>query len=301
MKSLHNKVAVITGAGSGIGRALSLAFAKQGCHLALVDVNLEGIQQTRHQVAAATPHCSITHYLCDVSDQAQMAALPGLIYQDHGAIDLLFNNAGITINKRFDNGTIHDIERVMGINLWGVLYGCYYFLPYLKLQPEAHIINTSSLAGYFGMPNQSIYCLTKAAVKSLSESLRAELAYDNIHVTSIHPGTISTNILTSATAHSDDQATTAKLARLMQRYGKSPDKLAQKVVHAVLKNRMQVRVGIDSYLGDWLKRLFPRAIHLPFEWGAGKLQATTTTDKGITEKGIAEERIAEKNFIRRRG
>ena len=278
MKTLNNKVAVITGAGSGIGRALANAFAARGCHLALVDVNAETLEKTTADLSAHYD-VQITMHICDVSDRDAMRSLPELIEQQHGAIHLLFNNAGVTINKTFEQNTLEDIDFVMGINLWGVLYGCYYFLPYLKKQEESHIINTSSLAGFLGMPNQSTYCLTKAAVKSLSETLRVELAHYNIGVTSIHPGTIRTNILRTAAGKSgSNQDTTNKLANLMERYGMPPEKLADKVVNAVLKNKMQIRVGFDSFLGDWLKRLFPRAIHRPFQWGFqwGSSRTTTT-------------------------
>ncbi|MEE2729765.1 MAG: SDR family NAD(P)-dependent oxidoreductase [Pseudomonadota bacterium] len=272
MKHLQNKVAVITGAGSGIGRALALAFAQQGCHLALVDVNERGLQDTAAQLQHL-PHCHISTHRCDVSDRNAMAALPQQIEAEHGAIHLLFNNAGVTINKTFEQHSLQDMDFVLGIDLWGVIYGCHYFLPYLKKQNEAHIINTSSLAGFLGLPNQSSYCLAKAAVKSLSESLYSELAVHNIHVTSIHPGTISTNILRSAAEHSGTaKGSTLQLAGLMERYGMSPEKLARKVVKAVLNNQMRVRVGVDSYLGDWFKRLLPRAIHWPLKWGFARSQ-----------------------------
>lgn len=270
MKSLENRVVVITGAGSGIGRALAQAFAEQGSHLALVDVNPSALSETA-RLLEQNRSIRITQHCCDVSDREAMKALPESIQQQHGAIHILFNNAGVTINKTFEDNSMQDIDFVMGINLWGVLYGCHYFLPYLKAQDEAHIVNTSSLAGFFGMPNQSTYCLTKAAVKSLSETLRVELAHYNIGVTSIHPGTIRTNILRSAAGKSgSNMDTTNKLAGLMERYGMPPEKLANKVVKAVLKNKMQIRVGFDSYLGDWLKRLFPRGIHRPFQWGFGR-------------------------------
>lgn len=272
MRQLQNKVAVITGAGSGIGRALAKAFAAQGCHLALVDVNQSGLDDTVEALKHFT-QLNITTHLCDVSDRLAMAALPEQIEQQHGAIHLLFNNAGVTINKPFESHSMEDLDFVLGIDLWGVIYGCHYFLPYLKKQKEAHIINTSSLAGFLGLPNQSSYCLSKAAVKSLSESLNSELAIHNIGVTSIHPGTISTNILRSAADKSGDaKGSTLKLAALMERYGMSPDKLAEKVIKAVLCNKMRVRVGIDSYLGDWFKRLLPRAIHWPLKWGFAKSQ-----------------------------
>lgn len=266
MKDLHNKVAVITGAGSGIGRALAVAFAAEGCHLALVDINERGLQETASLLNAYSRR--ITTHIASVADRQRMQTLPAEIEQVHGAIHLLFNNAGVTINKSFEDSSLDDLDFVIDINLYGVLYGCHYFLPYLKKQPESHIVNTSSLAGFLGLPNQASYCLSKAAVKSLSETLRAELAVHNIGVTSIHPGTIRTNILRTAAAKSGtNQQTTEKLARLMERFGKPPEKLATRVVTAVKKNQMQVRIGWDSFLGDWLKRLFPRGVHTPLQWG----------------------------------
>ena len=266
MKDLHNKVAVITGAGSGIGRALAVAFAAEGCHLALVDINEKGLQETATLLNAYSRN--VTTHIASVADRERMQALPAEIEQAHGAIHLLFNNAGVTINKSFEDSSLDELDFVININLHGVLYGCHFFLPYLKKQAQSHIVNTSSLAGFLGLPNQASYCLSKAAVKSLSETLRAELAVHNIGVTSIHPGTIRTSILRTAVGKSgtNDQ-TTEKLANLMERFGMPPEKLAVKVVKAVQDNQMQIRIGWDSFLGDWLKRLFPRGIHRLFQWG----------------------------------
>ncbi|CBL43836.1 Short-chain dehydrogenase/reductase SDR [gamma proteobacterium HdN1] len=266
MQELRNKVAVITGAGSGIGRALAQAFASEGCNLALADINETGLAET----AALLAHHSIkiTTHTCSVADRTQMQALPAEIEAAHGAIHLLFNNAGVTINKTFEDSSLEEFEFVTNINQWGVIYGCHYFLPYLKKQSEAHIVNTSSMAAFLGLPNQTSYCMTKAAVKSFSESLRAELSHYNIGVTSIHPGTIRTNILNAAAGRSGKNAEgTQKLASLMARYGMPPEKLAVKVVKAVKTNTMQVRIGWDAVLADWLKRMLPYAIHAPLQWG----------------------------------
>lgn len=271
MQDLRNKVAVITGAGSGIGRALAVALADEGCHLALTDISEAGLAETV-RVLSGKP-VKITTHIGSVADKKRMSELPAEIEAAHGGIHLLFNNAGVTINKSFEESTLEEIEFVTGINQWGVIYGCHFFLPYLKKQPESHIVNTSSLAGFLGLPNQTSYCLTKAAVKSLSESLRAELAHYNVGVTSIHPGTIRTNILTAAAGRSGaNQAKTEKLATLMARFGMPPEKLAQKVVRAIKQNRMQIRIGFDAYLGDWLKRLLPRAVHAPLQWGFKRSQ-----------------------------
>ncbi|MCC7516370.1 MAG: SDR family NAD(P)-dependent oxidoreductase [Pseudomonadales bacterium] len=263
MKHLAGKVAVITGAGSGIGRALAKAFAAEGCQVALCDVNEQGLRETQELLAPAKVATSI--HVCSVADREAMAALPAEIERIHGAIHLVFNNAGVTISRSFEQHSLADFEFVLGINLWGVLYGCHYFLPYLKKQGEGHIINTSSMAGYFSFPNQSAYCMSKAAVKALSETLRIELACHNIGVTSIHPGAIKTNILHAALAKSGGDEETQKMTALVDRFGKSPDALAQTVVRAVKANKMRVLVGPDAYLLDGLKRLFPVWIHKPFE------------------------------------
>jgi NAD(P)-dependent dehydrogenase (short-subunit alcohol dehydrogenase family) len=275
MKELRGKVAVITGAGSGIGRALARAFAEEGCHLALVDIQPGGLQETA--AALRERGLRVTTHVADVADRERMQALPAEIEAAHGAIHLLFNNAGVTINKSFEDSPLGEIDFVVGVNLWGVIHGCHYFLPHLKRQGEAHIVNTSSLAGFLGLPRQASYCLTKAAVKSLSESLRAELACHGIGVTSIHPGTIRTNILRSAAARSGSQREeTERLAGLMERFGMRPEKLARRVVRAVKANRARVRIGFDSYLGDWLKRLLPQAVHAPLQWGFSRAMRRVT-------------------------
>jgi NAD(P)-dependent dehydrogenase (short-subunit alcohol dehydrogenase family) len=200
-----------------------------------------------------------------------MAVLPDEVEQVHGAIHLVFNNAGVTISKSFDDHSLADFDFVLGINLWGVIYGCHFFLPYIKKQGEGHIINTSSMAGFLGFPNQSAYSMSKAAVKSLSETMRVELACHNIGVTSIHPGAIRTNILNAAMAKSGADEETRKMAALVDRFGKSPEDLARIVVKAVKRNRMRQLVGADSYLLEFLKRLFPVWLHKPFEIGFNRI------------------------------
>jgi len=261
MEQLAGKTAVITGAGSGIGRALARAFAAEGCRLALVDLDPEGLEETRRLL----PGVPVSTHVADVADRERMAALPAEIAAEHGAIHLLFNNAGVTINKAFEDSSMAELDFVVGVNLWGVLNGCHYFLPYLRQAGEAHVVNTSSMAAFMGLPSQASYCLTKAGVKALSESLRAEWARHGIGVTSIHPGAIRTNILKAAARHGGDADEMARLEALVARFGMPPEKLAAKVVNAVKRNRMRLRIGADAYLVDWLKRLLPVAIHAPLQ------------------------------------
>ncbi len=263
MKNLYDKVAVVTGAGSGIGRALAKALAAEGCHLALADMNDAGLQETKSQITDASR--KVTTHIVNVTDRERMKALAEEVHQAHGVIHLLFNNAGITISKSFEDSSLDELDRVLAINLGGVINGCYFFLPYLKKAGEGHIVNTSSMAGFIGFPNQLTYSASKAAVKSLSETLYAELAVHHIGVTSIHPGAIRTNIMKAAIEHGSDAEETQKLEALVMKMGMEPDALAKKVIKAIKKNKMRVRVGFDAYLMEWLKRLFPVAIHKLFQ------------------------------------
>jgi len=262
MRDLSGRTAVVTGAGSGIGRALARALAAEGCRLALVDIDPAGLEATRRLLAGAP----VSTHLADVAERERMAALPAEIAAEHGAIHLLFNNAGITISESFEDSTLERLERVIGVNLWGVLYGCHFFLPHLKRAGEAQIVNTSSMAGFLGLPNQASYSLSKAAVKSLSETLRVELAGHGIGVTSLHPGAIKTNIMKAAVRYGSDAEETARLEKLVMRFGMSPEKLAERAIRAVKRNRMRQRIGFDAYLMDGLKRLLPVAIHAPLRW-----------------------------------
>jgi NAD(P)-dependent dehydrogenase (short-subunit alcohol dehydrogenase family) len=262
MRDLSGRTAVVTGAGSGIGRALARALAAEGCRLALVDIDPAGLDETRRLLAGVP----VSTHLANVADRERMAELPAEIQAEHGAIHLLFNNAGVTISESFEDSSLARLELVIGVNLWGVLYGCHYFLPHLKQAGEAQIVNTSSMAGFLGLPNQASYSLTKAAVKSLSETLRVELAGHGIGVTSLHPGAIKTNIMKAAARYGGDAEETARLEQLVMRFGMAPEKVATRAIRAVKRNRMRQRIGFDAYLVDWLKRLLPVVIHTPFRW-----------------------------------
>jgi len=262
MKVLRGRVAVISGAGAGIGRALAVELASRGCHLGLVDVNEEALAETAS--AVETHPVEVTRHVTDVSDRTQMAALPAAVLGAHGQVNLLINNAGITLQKSFGNHSLDDWERMIGINLWGVVYGCHFFLDALRSADEAHIVNLSSMSAFAGLPTQSSYCATKAAIKGLSESLWAELAAEGIRVTSVHPGAIKTEMIQATLAESDDVAAAQRNYELVQKIGTDAEQAALCIVRAVVKNKLRVRVGRDAILLDWLKRVAPVSIHRPF-------------------------------------
>lgn len=257
--SLQNKVAVVTGAGSGIGRAISKRLASEGCHVALVDVNRQGLAETQALLKIFAGTFSV--HIVDVTNEAQMAALPEAVLAEHAAIDMIFNNAGTTLDRSFAAHSMKDWQFMINLNLWGVIYGCHYFLPHLTQRQESWIINTSSLAGFIGLPTQSSYCVTKAAVKALSESLYAEYKYRNLHVLSVHPGAIRTNIFNKAIEHAEDQEAAKKMFALVSKVAMDPDKAAAKIIRAVQKKQQRVLVGMDSRFVEIIKRLFPVLVH----------------------------------------
>jgi NAD(P)-dependent dehydrogenase (short-subunit alcohol dehydrogenase family) len=263
VKRLTNRVAVVTGAAGGIGRATSERLAAEGCDVAVVDLDGEGAAQTAYQVKKSGRRASV--HVLDVADQTSMAALPEQVIAEHGAVHVLVNNAGVTIAHTFEEHSIEDLEWIIGVNLWGVLYGCKFFLPHLRAADEAHIVNISSMAGFLGLPMQSSYCVTKFAVRGFSESLRAELATSHIGVTAVFPGPIRTQVLRSS-RHAAD-GTVDRLADLLEKHARPPSVVAERIVRALRGRQTHVSVGAEAYLTDWLSRASPRVAGKLLGWG----------------------------------
>ncbi len=256
IKNFSEKVAVITGGGSGIGQALALQLAKKGCHLALVDVNKKGLQETKNLLADS--EVNITQHVVDVSKAAAMEKLADDVVAKHGKVNMLFNNAGITYSKTFEAHSLEDWERIIGINLWGVIYGCHFFLPYLKLQKgNAHIINLSSMVAFMAPPEQTSYSATKSAIKGLSESLWAEQHGQGVGVTVVHPGAIKTNIMHEAMKSAEDKDAFAKTQTMVDKFAMPVEKAAKKILKAVKQDKMRVLVGVDALLLEGAKRALP--------------------------------------------
>lgn len=257
MRELTDKVVVVTGAGSGIGRETALAFAKKGCPLALCDIDVATMDETAKLVIDGGGQAT-THRV-DVADSAQVAAFADEVVRAHGAVHVLINNAGVTIMSSFEEHSLEDIDWIFGVNLWGVVYCCKAFLPHLVRAGEGHIVNLSSVFGIIAPPLQTTYCATKFAVRGFSESLRAELAEKNIGVTSVHPGTIQTNIVRDARIQSSagGEDMRSRTMRTFDRWGTSPTVVANRIVRAVEHNSPRVLVTGEARLADALKRLMP--------------------------------------------
>jgi short-subunit dehydrogenase len=252
LKKLEGRVAVVTGAGSGIGRATALALRDAGCHLALVDVVPERLAELRGELASPVRRTSL--HVADVSDRARMEALASEVVAEHGAVHVLVNNAGVTVGHSFADHSWEDLDWIMGIDLWGVIHGCKVFLPHLLRADEAHIVNLSSMAAFVAFPLQTSYSAAKAAVYGFSDALRIELSGGPVGVTSVHPGTIRTRVLADA-RRSDERL--SKMVAGMERVGRPPEAVARRIVRAIRRGQTRVRVGADAYVMDWLHRLAP--------------------------------------------
>ncbi len=247
-KDLRGRVVAITGAGSGIGRALALACAQRGARLALSDISEDGLAQTVRLVESAG--AAAQSRVLDVSDAEAMDAWAAEVHAHYGVVNVLFSNAGVSLTGDFADLPLADMQWIVGINFWGVVHSTRSFLPHLIASGEGHVVTISSLFGLLSMPSQSMYNATKFAVRGLSESLREEMlvAGHPVDVTVVHPGGIKTSIVRSGRfSEQTDAATTTthfdqKLARL------TPDQAAEIILSGVVRRKPRVLVGIDAHL-----------------------------------------------------
>ena len=262
MKTFAGKTAAVTGAGSGIGRALAIELASHGCHLALSDINTAGLDETLRRVAAYD--VKVTKAKVDVARRVQIYNWAEKVAADHGEVHLVFNNAGVALGSTIAGMSDEDFKWIMDINFWGVVHGTRAFLPLLKASGDGHVVNISSVFGIAAIPSQSAYNASKFAVRGFTEALRQELelAGDRVGATSVHPGGIKTNIAKSARFGDDMQALfnkdpEASKAQFERLFSTTPETAAKVILAGVRRNRRRVLIGADAHLIDWTVRLLP--------------------------------------------
>lgn len=251
---IQGKTILVTGGGSGIGRALVLHLLNSGARVAAADINMEALKQTKKLVKGNQGQLSL--HLANIADREAVQKLRAEVVNQLEHVDGIINNAGIIQPfLRLNDLEYEDIERVMHVNFYGTLYMTKEFLPHLLERPEAHIVNVSSMGGFLPVPGQGVYGASKAAVKLLTESLYAELKETNVHVTVVFPGGTDTNIAKHSGIEGLEQAN--KEAGKSKMPIASPEEVAKKIISAMEKNNIRVHTGKDSALMDLLYRLNP--------------------------------------------
>jgi NAD(P)-dependent dehydrogenase (short-subunit alcohol dehydrogenase family) len=267
MKSFSNKVAAITGAGSGMGRSLAINLAKRGCQVAISDVDEASLAETAK--LAGVHGVKVTSKRVDVSKRDEVYAWADEVVADHGKCNLIFNNAGVGYGASVEGCEYDDAEWVVGINFWGVVYGTKAFLPHLRASGDGHVVNTSSLFGLLGFPGQSTYNATKFAVRGFTEALRIELDMMNapVSATSVHPGGIKTNIARTARMNKSvmdlgvKDLTNSHL-QIEKQFRVTADDAAEIILRGVQRNARRVLVGTDAKIYDLMQRVIPSS----YQW-----------------------------------
>ena len=260
--SFEGQTAVITGAGSGIGRALALNLAERGCHLALADIREQTLAETVTLLQAQRRGRSslrVSTHVLDVASREAIDAFPAAVLAEHPSVNLLFNNAGVAIEGDFREIKPADFEWLMDINFWGVVRMTRAFLPILERSATAHITNISSLFGLIAPAGQSAYVASKFAVRGFSDALRHELEEGHIGVTVVCPGGVNTSIARNARQSRDIAPADLerRLARVQKLLRLPPSEAAAIILGAVERRQPRVIVGSDAKIGAWAERLMP--------------------------------------------
>ena len=267
MKITDECVAAVTGAASGIGRALAIGLAERGADVAIADIDESGLEETEARVREKGGDVEAT--VLDVADREAVYAWAEGVYGEFGQVNLVINNAGVSVSATVDELEYEDFEWLMDINFWGVVYGTKAFLPYLREAKAGHVVNISSIFGIVGSPTQSAYNSAKFAVKGFTESLRGELELEGstVQATTVHPGGVKTDIVrnsrigeTGALGRSPEEIVREfeeELARL------TPKEAAEIILDGIERNRGRILVGLDAKFIDLFQRLVPSSYPKP--------------------------------------
>lgn len=257
--SFNGHVAAISGAGSGIGRALAQALAAQGCELALSDIDAKGLAETCKSIT----NVKVVPTQLDVSQRRDVVAWAERARRAFGRCTMIFNNAGVAYGAEALDGDPEEIERVMNVNFWGVVYGCQAFVPLIEAAGGGHVVNISSLFGLIGFPGNAFYCASKFAVRGFTETLRLELDLvgSPVSVTCVHPGGIKTAIARNSRIHESVRkigvSPETGPAQMEQHFRTTPEEAAATILRGVRRKQARVLIGADAKLLDGMQRLMP--------------------------------------------
>lgn len=254
MRSFQNKVAVLTGAGSGIGQALAVALAQAGAKLAISDIHADNLAATASQCIAAG--ATVKKYLLDCGNRDAIYSHADEVLRDFGTVNLLINNAGVAVNATVLDLTDEDFHWLMNINFWGMVHGTRAFLPHMIASGDGHLVNISSIFGIIGVPRQAAYNASKFAIRGFTEALRQELMLDKtpVQVSCVHPGGVKTNIARAARKGKTD--TQKDIGETFEQFARTTSAQAANIIlQGIKRNNPRIFVGIDSKIIDILQRV----------------------------------------------
>jgi NAD(P)-dependent dehydrogenase (short-subunit alcohol dehydrogenase family) len=257
--NLRNRTAVVTGAASGIGRAIAISLARRGCHLALADINEAELARTAEMVASKG--IRISHHRLDVADREAVTSFPTIVMAEHGRVDILVNDAGVALGGTFDQVSEADFEWLFAINFWGVVRMTRAFLPYLRASDDARIVNLSSLYGLISPPGQTAYAASKFAVRGFTQSLGHELSGSPIGVTVVHPGGVATAIARNARLPQGvpEQEVRKRLESIEKLLRLPAERAGEIIVQGIERRKARVLVGSDAQIMSVIERILPVA------------------------------------------
>lgn len=257
MYDLVNKVAIVTGAANGLGKAIAIELFTQGCHLALVDIDLNGLEKLKSELQQSTQ--VITIYKADVSLEQSVVDCRRSILRDHQHIDILVNNAGVSISRQFEELSMEDYNWLFAINFWGTVFFSKHILPELKKREEARLVNIISDFAVVGFPGKTAYASSKAAVMGFSNSLATELEGTPVKVSLVIPPPVDTDLVKNSRHTSAEKK--AKETAFVKKKGMAPGKAAKKIVEGIKKGKYRIVIGRLMFWTDLGARLFPSRVH----------------------------------------
>jgi short-subunit dehydrogenase len=267
IKNFEQKTAVVTGGASGIGLAIAEELSRRGCQLALVDLQPERLHSAQQRLSATNQR--VTLHECDVGNNEQVLAMRDEVLKAHGRVNLLVNNAGVSLAGRFMETSLDDLAWIMRVNFWGTVYCCKAFLPVLLKEQEAQIVTMCSSFGLLGFAGKTGYSASKFALRGFSEALRMELAATSVGVTVVYPGPVQTNIVRDGRVVSEAQRQAE--AEFLASRAIPAEQVAVNVLRGIKRNSVRVRLSLDYAAIDWLTRLSPTLAQAGGAWAARKM------------------------------